>query len=54
LLKGDTLLKFIDNNERKSIPIDFFKKEASEINLKLNPILDYLSTLEEVYFKGDV
>ena len=54
LLEGETLLNFIDKEERKSIPIAFLKKEAHEIKLKLNPIIDYLSIVDEIYFKGDV
>lgn len=51
LLKGEDLLFFIETNERKSIPISFFEKNAKKINLKIRPILDYLDAVDEVYFK---
>ena len=54
LLEGKTLLDFVDKEKRKSIPVAFFKEKAHTIKLKLNPIIDYLSIVDEVYFKGDV
>ena len=51
LLKGEDLLFFIENNDRKSIPISFFEKHAKKINLKIRPILDYLEMVDEIYFK---
>lgn len=54
LLEGETLLNFIDEGKRKSIPISFFDEKAHIIKLKLNPIIDYLSIVDDVYFKGDV
>ena len=54
LLKGEDLLLFIDNNERKSIPIKFFEENAEKIQLKLKPVLDYLELVDKIYFKGDV
>lgn len=53
LLKGEDLLEFIDNNSRKSIPYDYFKKKCYKIEEKLRPTLDYLSIVDEVYFKGE-
>ncbi len=53
LLDGMELLNFVDNNTRKSIPYEFFKKNAKEIKVKLRPTLDYLEVVDEVYFKGE-
>ena len=48
LLKGSTLINFINNNERKSIPIN---KYAYIIKEGFIPRLDYLSVVEKVYLK---
>lgn len=53
LLKGEDLLAFIELNERKSIPYEFFKEKCYRIEEKLRPNLDYLSVVDEVYFKGE-
>lgn len=54
LLLGNDLFEFIDNEERKSIPIEYFKKKGYLIKPKYNPRIDYLSILDKIYFKGDV
>ncbi len=46
ILKGNTLLDFIDSFQRKSIPYDYIEKEGIEIKLTLRG-LDYLSKLGE-------
>ncbi len=53
LLDGMELLNFVDNNTRKSIPYEFFKRNAYRIKVKLRPTLDYLEVVDEVYFKGE-
>lgn len=53
LLKGEELLKFIEENARKSIPYAYFKQNCKVINEKLRPRLDYLSAIDELYFKGE-
>ena len=52
LLKGETLIDFINTNTRKSIPIDFIKEKAYKINEKYIPRLDYLKVIDDVYFNG--
>lgn len=47
LLLGKDLISFINNNERKSIPIDYFEKNAFNIEMKYIPRLDYLKVLEK-------
>jgi len=48
LLLGEDLITFISNNERKSIPLDFFKKNAYKIELKYSPRLDYIKILNKI------
>lgn len=52
LFKGETLIDFIKNNSRKSIPFEFIKKNGYKINEKFIPRLDYLKIVDEIYFKG--
>lgn len=49
LLKGEDLLNFINNNSRKSIPLDYFAKNGHELKYKINPRIDYLEVLDEIY-----
>lgn len=46
LLPAKNFLKFIDMEERKSIPIDFFRKEAYIIKDGYRPIIDYLKIVD--------
>lgn len=46
LLKADKLFSFIDCNERKSIPLQYFVENADEIKIGLRPRLDYLKYIE--------
>lgn len=54
LFKGETLINFIKNNERKSIPFEFIKKNGYKINEKFIPRLDYLKIVDDIYFKEDL
>ena len=54
LLPIETLLQFINNCTKKSIPISFFNDNAFIIPRKYNPRLDYLSIIDEIYFKGEL
>ncbi len=49
LLDIKTLNYFIANNQRKSIPLDFFTKETWEIKNNFNPRLDYLKIIKQKY-----
>ena len=53
LFKGETLIEFISNNERKSIPYNEIKNNGEKIDLKYNPTLDYLNIVNRLYFKGE-
>lgn len=46
LLMGDKLIDFIKNNDRKSIPLDYFKNNCKEIEFKYRPRLDYLKLID--------
>ena len=45
LLKGDKLLAFLDNENRSSIPLTYFKKEGFLVPSNLKIYVDYLSVL---------
>lgn len=47
LLMGNDLINFIESNERKSIPIDYFENIAYNLEIKYIPRLDYLKELEK-------
>ena len=46
LLEGEKLINFIDTENRKSIPLDFFEKNCKLIELKYQPRLDYLKLID--------
>lgn len=48
LLKTDSLLKFINNNQRRSIPIEYFNKEAFIIKDGYRPRIDYLKIVDQI------
>lgn len=52
LLKSEDLEYFINNNERKSIPISFFKNYGKIIKIKYSPRIDYLEIIDNIYFGG--
>ena len=52
-LDGHDIIDFIDNNDRKSIPLSFFEEKGIRIDMKIRPRLDYLKVVDELYFKGD-
>lgn len=53
LLEGSTLLEFIEQETRKSIPINYIKEKGYLIKEKLNPRIDYLAQVDRIYFKGE-
>lgn len=46
LLTADKFLKFIEEEKRKSIPIEYFKKEAYQIKDSYKPRIDYLKIVD--------
>lgn len=53
LLPIQKLLGFIENQERKSISIDFFETNGYLIKPKYQPRIDYLTIVDKLYFKGE-
>ena len=53
LLLGKDLIDFIESNDRKSIPINYFEEKSYKLDVKYIPRLDYLKVLEkEVLYEG--
>ena len=46
ILKGEQLLEFINNETRKSIPLEYFENNCKKIELKYRPRLDYLKLID--------
>ena len=53
ILDGNVLIKFVNNNDRKSIPFEFIQKEGLEIKLKFSPTLDYIPVLDTLISKKE-
>lgn len=49
LLLGEDLISFLNNNTRKSIPLDYFNKNAYLIEEKYIPRIDYLKIIDSIY-----
>ena len=46
ILPGDKLIEFINTEERKSIPLNFFEENCKPVELKYRPRLDYLKSID--------
>lgn len=53
LLTGEDFIFFIQNNTRKSIPYSYIESKGKVIEEKINPALDYLETVDLIYFEGE-
>ncbi|MEG0825924.1 MAG: Holliday junction resolvase RecU [Bacilli bacterium] len=53
LITIDKVLEYINDNYKKSIPVDYIEKFGYSIKDKYNPRIDYLEILDKIYFKGD-
>lgn len=53
LLKGDSLIDFIDNNDRKSIPYDYIEEKGYIIKEGYMPRIDYIKAIDEAYLKEE-
>ncbi len=51
LFKGEDLINFIDNTDRKSIPYDIIEKNGHIIKEGYMPRIDYIKVIDEVYLK---
>ena len=49
LLLGEDLINFINNNDRKSIPLEYFEKQAYLIEEKYIPRVDYLKVINSIF-----
>ena len=49
LLLGQDLLNFINNNDRKSIPIKYFEDNAYLLETGYIPRIDYLKIIDKIY-----
>lgn len=50
-IDGLNFINFIDRKERMSIPIEYIEKNGYLIKEKINPRLDYLKIIDNLYFK---
>lgn len=48
ILKGEDLIKFINDNDRKSIPLDYFEKNCYKLEIKYAPRLDYIKIVDKL------
>lgn len=53
LLTGEDYLYYIDNENRKSIAYSYIEEKGYIIKEKYLPSVDYLSVVDEIYFKGE-
>ncbi|MCI8575785.1 MAG: Holliday junction resolvase RecU [Bacilli bacterium] len=54
LLDGQDFLDFIDSEKRQSIPYSYFLEKGYLIKEKIDPPLDYLRIVDQVYFGGNL
>ena len=50
-VSAEDLFSFLDDTDRKSIPYVFFKEKGYLIVDRYNPRIDYLSIIDDLYFK---
>lgn len=48
LLLAEDLVSFLEQNERKSIPLDYFKQYGFFIEMKYAPRLDYIKIIHKI------
>jgi len=53
-MDANDLFSFLDNTDRKSIPYSYFKEKGHLIVDKYNPRVDYISIINNLYFKEEV
>lgn len=53
LLTADYLINYINENKKKSIPINYFEQFGHIIKQGYHPRLDYLKVIDKICFKGD-
>ena len=50
LLKGEDIIEYINNNDRKSISYEYLESNGYQIDESYLPRLKYLDTVDKVYF----
>lgn len=53
LLEENKLTDFLNNSNRKSIPVNYFEENGYSIDTKWNPRIDYLKIVDKLISKGD-
>lgn len=48
IITGKQVIDFINNNERKSIPYDYFKENCYKLEIKYAPRLDYIKIVDNL------
>ena len=48
ILMAEDLMNFLNNNDRKSIPLEYFLNNGYEINISYMPRLDYLKVIDNI------
>lgn len=51
LLLGEDLISFIESNDRKSIPVEYFDRYGYVIDIKYAPRLDYIKIIDKILNK---
>ena len=46
ILKGEDLINYIENNDRKSIPLSYFEENCYKVETKYAPRLDYIKIVD--------
>lgn len=54
LLDGQDFLDYIDTYSRKSVPFSYISKKGYLIKEKIDPPLDYLPLVDQIYFGGKI
>lgn len=54
LLEIDKIIDFMKNEERKSIPLIYFKENGYKIKESYIPRIDYLKIIDKLYFNHEV
>lgn len=48
VLRGKDLLNFLDENDRKSIPLSFFEDNCYKLEIKYAPRIDYIKVVDKL------
>ena len=48
ILKGEDLINYLNNNDKKSIPLEYFEKNCYKLEIKYAPRLDYIKIVDKL------